>query len=244
MSGVYRSLFFPNHFTVASRWMSHKPQEKATSNDFLYVIANGPSFPDKEKLFLKAMQAVQGGASYMQYMDHRSDFSPLLKTCLQLQKMLQRVGVPLMINTRYPIEIARAVGAAGVYLEEGFPVSEARTILGEKAIIGIPVKTKEEVIAAEKLPVNFLSVKVALSQRTSPGHDTTWGSEGLREVRAISSHQLVAVGAMTPASAEQIYSILRADDMIAMAGGIMDAEDPRAVAQEMHMIWQRVRKES
>lgn len=169
--------------------------------------------------------------------------------------MLQRVEVPLIINTRYLMEIARATDADGVFLEETFSASEtrmtleervieARAILGERAIIGIPVKTKEEVIAAEKMPVNFLSVKIAPSQRTSPGYDNTWGSEGLREVRAISSHQLVAVGAITLASAEQIYGILDSDDKIAMVGGVMDAEDPRAVAQEMHMIWKRVREGS
>lgn len=164
MSTIYRSLFFPNHFTVAScqlkRWMAHKPRERDTSNNFLYVIANGPSFPDKNALILKVMQTVQGGASWVQYNDHQSDLPTLLQTSIELQKMLQRIGVPLMVNTRHLIKVAQACNADGVYLEEEFPISEARSALGPRAIIGIPVRTREEVIAAEQTDVDYLSVKI------------------------------------------------------------------------------------
>ena len=86
----------------------------------LYLVANRPSFPDEKLFFSKIMESVKGGVSCVQLRDHQSDFASALKTAARLRDMLK--GIPFFINTLKPFEVARAVHADGVYLEEKFPL--------------------------------------------------------------------------------------------------------------------------
>lgn len=171
------------------------------------------------------MRAVKGGVSCVQLRDYESDFATTLKTAFHLKNLLQ--GVPLFINTPYAIELAKAVRAEGVFLEEKVPM--ARKMLGEKAIIGVSVRTIEDIRAE----ADYLSVKVSPSKQTCSKNDLLWGMEGLRTIRALSSRRIVAVGGLNVESAESIYRELRAGDGIAMAGGLMNEIDPCATARKI-----------
>jgi thiamine monophosphate synthase len=87
-------------------------------------------------------------------------------------------------------------------------------------------------------------VKVFPSKRTCPRNDLLWGIEGLREIRSISSHRIVAIGGLTTKDAERIYRKLYLEDGIAMAGGLMNEEDPKKTAQRVRSICQQVRGQS
>jgi thiamine-phosphate pyrophosphorylase len=205
----------------------------------LYLVANLPSFRDRNLFFSKIQKAVAGGVSCVQLRDDRSDYPTRLGVAVRLREMLK--GVPLFINTRDAIKLAREVGAEGVYLEEGSSYLEARQILGEEAIIGIPVRSKAEVMAANQTrAINYLSAKVFRSDKTCPRNDALLGIEGLKEVCATSHHPVVAIGGLKVHSVEEIYCHLRCGDGIAMAGGLMDQDDPGLIAQNIRAIRRRV----
>ena len=143
------------------------PRCRLTFDLSLYLIANRPSFQDENRFFSKIMSAVKGGVSCVQLRDHKGDLSTTIRTALRLKNMLQ--GVPLFINTLQPFDVIHAVDAEGVYLEDNFPHSEARKLLGRKAIIGASVKTMEEVMAlGQAKEVDYISVKVSPSKKTCP----------------------------------------------------------------------------
>lgn len=205
----------------------------------LYLVANRPSYPDENLFISKIMGAVKGGVSVVQLRDHKSDFVTTLRTASRLKKMLK--DVPLFINTLRPFEVMQAVGADGVYLEENFPHSEVRKLLGRNVIIGIPVKTIEEVLSLEhSSDIDYLSVKILPSKRTCPRNDQLWGIEGLQEVRAISPHRIVAIGGLNLECVESVYRELYLSDGIAMAGGLMEENDPCITAQKIRAIHRRV----
>lgn len=208
----------------------------------VYVVANRPSYPNENVFFSKIKELVRAGISCVQLRDHKNDFATTLRTASRLKDLLK--DTPLFINTLKPFEIALAVDAAGVYLEENYSYTEARRVLGPKAILGIGVKTMAEVIAAEQIPgIDYLSVKVSASKRTCPKNDYLWGLEGLRSVRTISSHRIVAIGGLNVECLEPIYKILHFNDGIAMAGGLMEAENPFLAVQKIRAIRQKVRGE-
>jgi thiamine-phosphate pyrophosphorylase len=154
-------------------------------------------------------------------------------------------GVPFFINTLRPVEVAKAVGADGVNLEEKFSYSEARKILGSNAIIDIPVKTMDEVVAAGQMSeIDYLSVKVLPSKRTCPKNDAIWGLEGLQRVRDFSRHRVVAIGGLNLEGVAPVYEILHFDDGIALAGGLMEEDDPFATTQKIQAVRQKVRETS
>lgn len=206
----------------------------------LYLVANRPSFQNERLFFSKIRRAVRGGVSCVQLRDHTSDFKTALKTAKALKAVLGRT--PLFINTRHSFEIAQAVHADGVYLEESIPYSEARKYLGAKAIIGVPVKTLEDVHAVKLNPdIDYLSVKIAPSKRTCPRNNAIWGLDGLRTIRASLPHRIVVIGGLNLECAESAYREIRPDDGIAMAGGIMAEDDPYQTAKKIQAICRRIR---
>lgn len=234
MSSICRSVLACGHL--------HTPKGRRSFDLSLYLVANRPSFQDENLFFSKINASVKGGVSCVQLRDHQSDFDATLRTAARLKEMIK--GIPLFINTLKPIEVALAIDAQGIYLEEKFPYSEARKLLGRTAIIGIPVKTINEALALGKTnEVDYISVKIAPSKRTCPRNDEILGRDGLRSIRAISPHRIVAIGGLNLECVESVYRELRIDDGIAMAGGLMEEEYPCLTAQKIQEICQRVRGE-
>lgn len=206
----------------------------------LYLVANRPSFQDENLFFAKIMAAVKGGVSCVQFRDHKNDLPATIKMALRLKNMLQ--GVPLFINTLQSFDVVQAVDAEGIYLEDNFSHLEARKLLGRKIIIGTSVKTMEEVLAlGQTKEVDYLSVKISPSKKTCPRNDQLWGIEGLRYVRAITSQRIVAIGGLNLSCVEPVYRELRLDDGIAMAGGLMEEDNPYVTAQKICAIHQKIR---
>jgi thiamine-phosphate pyrophosphorylase len=226
-----------------SSWMRLPvPRSRPVVDLSLYLVANKPSFQDENVFFTKIMAAVKGGVSCVQLRDHKNDLSTTIRTACALKKMLK--GVPIFINTLQSFEVVHAVDAEGIYLEDYFPYAEARKLLGSKVVIGMSVKTMEEVAALGRVSeIDYVSVKVSPSKKTCPRNDQLWGIEGLRQVRAMIPHRIVAIGGLNLSCVEPVYRELRLDDGIAMAGGLMDAEDPDTAAQKIHSIWQKIREE-
>jgi thiamine-phosphate diphosphorylase len=225
-----------------SRLLSNHSLSRGPLDLSLYLVANRPSFHD-EKLFLRKVgELVKGGVSCVQLRDHKNGFKATLKTAALLKEMLGEIPLFINVLTR-PFEVIREVGADGIYLEEPFPHSEARKLLGSRGVIGAPVKTMEDVLNVGN-EVDYLSVKISPSKRTCPRNDHLWGMEGLRRVRESSSHRIVAIGGLNLECAEAVYRELREDDGIAMAGGLMGERDPRRTARKILAIRQRIREEA
>ena len=95
--------------------------------------------------------------------------------------------------------------------------------------------------AGQTNDVDYLSVKVSLSNRTCPKNHVLWGMEGLRKIRLLSAHRIVAIGGLNLDCVESIYRDLRSDDGVAMAGGLMEEDDPYLTAQKIQAIREKVR---
>lgn len=205
----------------------------------LYLVANRPAFQDESLFLSKIRESVEGGVSCVQLRDHQSDFEKTVKMAAHLREMLR--GVSFFVNTHKVFEVAQAADADGVFLEEKVSISEARERLGPKAIIGMSVRTMDDVLAVgQSSEIDYLSVKISPSKRTCPRNDEIWGMEGFRRIRKISPHRIIAIGGLNLARAESVFRELYFDDGIAMAGGLMREEDPRLTAQNVLAIRQRV----
>lgn len=232
----------PTSRSILSYSSSHIPKLRKSFDLSLYLVANKPSYPDENLFISKIMASVRGGVSCVQLRDHISNSAATLKTAIRLKEMLKDTDTPLFINTLHSIDIAHAVDAEGIYLEEQFQPSEIRKLLGRKIIIGIPVKTMDEVLAAgENDEIDYLSVKVHPSKKTCPKNDLLWGMDGLRNIRTISPHRIAAIGGLNLECSEIVYRELHSDDGIAMAGGLMGENNPCVTASEILAICHKIR---
>jgi thiamine-phosphate pyrophosphorylase len=79
--------------------------------------------------------AISGGADTIQYRQKTGETMHMIRVAEQIKGLCKRAGVTFIINDR--VDVAIASQADGVHLgQNDFPISLARKLLGERAIIG------------------------------------------------------------------------------------------------------------
>jgi len=117
----------------------------------LYGIVD-PERSQNRPLDELARISAENGVTIIQYRDKKSDIRAMIKNGRAMKQALEETNVPLIINDR--VDVALACDADGVHLgQQDMPISDARTLLGPEAIIGISIKTIEE---AKACPVDMI----------------------------------------------------------------------------------------
>jgi thiamine-phosphate pyrophosphorylase len=87
--------------------------------------------------------AIAGGADTIQLREKRAETREMIRVADQIQALCKRAGVTFIVNDR--VDVAIASHADGVHLgQNDFPIPLARSLLGEKAIIGGSAGNMEE----------------------------------------------------------------------------------------------------
>ena len=185
-----------------------------------------------------AEAAVRGGVTAVQLREKECPAAEFLDLALRLRAILDRLGIPLIINDA--VEIAAESRAAGVHLGQGdaSPV-EARRLLGPQAIIGLSVESLGQAEAAAEWDLDYLGVSPVFLTATKTNTGGAWGLEGLRQLRARTQKPLVAIGGINASNAA---SVLEAGaDGLAAVSAIVSAPDPESAARELRTIVDRYR---
>lgn len=178
-------------------------------------------------------KAVAGGVRYVQLREKGLPTRSFIELAVHLKKLLYPAGVPLMINDR--VDVALASGADGVHVgQEDMPYETARKLLGPSALIGLSVETWEDVVAAQRLDVDYLGVSPVFDTPTKTDTKGMWGLEGLARIRAYSRHPLVAIGGLNAANAEAV--VMAGADCVAVVSAICAAADPFRAARDLDEI--------
>lgn len=197
----------------------------------LYAITDGP----RADLLDVAAAALYGGAALLQYRDKTADAPRRLQEARALQGLCAARGVPLIVND--DVELAAAVGAAGVHLgEDDANIAAARARLGENAIIG--VSCYDSLARARQLAAagaDYLAFGAFFPSTTKPGarHATP---ALLREARALGL-PLVAIGGITPDNGGPL--IEAGADYLAVIAAVFGAADVRVAARRFSDLFAR-----
>ena len=190
----------------------------------LYAITDGPR-PD---LLAAAAAALSGGAVMLQYRDKTADAPRRRDEALALQELCARHAVPLIIND--DVELARAIGAAGVHLGErdGDPAA-ARARLGDHAIIGVSCyDSLARARDATSAGADYLAFGAFFPTATKPNARRA----SLELLRAAKEFGLprVAIGGITPDNARPLLDA--GADFLAVVSGVFGAANPEAAAKK------------
>ena len=193
----------------------------------LYAITC-PERLDGRLLARVAEQAILGGADVVQLRDKKAGDEELLRQAKALLPVTRRHGVPLIINDR--LEVAKRCGADGVHLgQNDGTLSEARRVLGEKAICGRSTHSPEEALAAEAEGFDYIGVGPIYATPTKAGRPAV----GLELVRFASDRlevPFVAIGGVDPSNLGEVLNAgARA---VAAVRAVMGQPDPRAAARQ------------
>jgi thiamine-phosphate pyrophosphorylase len=145
----------------------------------------------------------------------------------RLAQIAAEQGFALSIST--DVELAAAVGAAGVHLQAATQVAEARGRLGY-AIIGMSAHSVADVAAAAAAGADYVTLSPIYLTQSKPGYGPALGTEAVRAAAA----QGIPVLALAGVTAGTAGSCLAAGASgVAVMGEIMRAKDPARVVRDL-----------
>lgn len=112
-------------------------------------------------------QAVIGGCTLVQLREKEIPALDFYMLALEIKKITDRYGIPLIINDR--IDIAMATGAGGVHIgQRDIPADIARKVIGKDMLLGVSVGSAVEAIDAVKAGADYLGVGAMFPTGTKP----------------------------------------------------------------------------
>jgi thiamine-phosphate pyrophosphorylase len=196
----------------------------------LCLVTNKKNIPfDVYRSFV--LKAVQGGVTSVQLREKTTNLDEFEQMARQLQSILKRLNVPLIINDH--VEIAKRVDASGIHLgQSDISPMIARQILGPDKWIGLSIETEDQLEIANQLTcIDYVAASAVFPSKTKPDCTTVWGIHGLRRLTELSKHPVMAIGGITHANIDLIID--SGASGAAVVGAIHDASCPRAAAKKL-----------
>jgi len=190
--------------------------------------ANGRSLADIARL-------IASDVTLVQLRDKHGDTRRMVEQARAIRATLK--GVPLLINDR--VDVALAAGADGVHIgQDDMSATDARRLLGPKAIIGLSLKTIEEAKAAPVQHLDYVAIGgVFVTQ--SKENPKPVGLDGFARIfAALGLHApdlpVVAIAGIDGANAGSV--IAAGADGVAVISALSMASDPAKAAKDMRAI--------
>ncbi|MBA7551793.1 Thiamine-phosphate synthase [subsurface metagenome] len=204
----------------------------------LYLVTDEKMSLDRDISYV-VEQAVEGGVTMVQLREKELNTREFIKRSLNLKKLLSKYNVPLIINDR--VDIALAVEADGVHVgQSDMPYEYVKRLIPEKMMLGLSVETLDQAVEAEKYDLDYLSVSPVFFTPTKTNLYREWGIEGLRKLRSITKHKLIAIGGINSSNVDEV--IRAGADGVAVVSAICAAEDPKATSKELKSIIEKIEK--
>ena len=179
------------------------------------------------------LQSVKSGVAYVQLREKNVTTRFFVEEAIRIKKILLPYKIPLIINDR--VDVALACGAEGVHIgQDDMPYKLVRKLMGTKAIIGLSVENWQDVEESQKLDVDYIGVSPVFATPTKKDTKEPWGLEGLKKIKAVSHHPLVAIGGINESNAADV--IKAGADCIAVVSAICAAPDPIEATRTLNNI--------
>ena len=192
----------------------------------LYVILDRSTMGERGLAEI-ACAAIRGGADVLQLRAKSAPARALMDDAARLLRLTRRAGVPLIINDR--ADVARAVGADGVHVgQDDVPVSDARSLLGPRAIIGKSTHSLEQALAAQAEGADYIGFGPIFPTPTKP----EYGSVGLALIGEVRRRVRIPVVCIGGIDAAHLGEVLQAGaERVAVVRAICSATDPESAAR-------------
>ncbi len=174
-------------------------------------------------------RAVDGGCTAVQLREKELSSREFFYTAVSIKKLLEKRGVPLIINDR--VDIALAADADGVHIgQSDLPLVQARRLLGKEKIIGVTAPTLPLAIEAESGGADYIGVGAVFGTATKV--DAVENTiENLREITRRVKIPVVAIGGINSTN----ISLLAGSGIsgAAVVSGIIAKNDITAASKEL-----------
>ena len=139
--------------------------------------------------------AIQCGVRLFQYRNKTDSMLNSYRKGLILKKLAFNSGATFIVNDR--CDLAMALDADGVHLgQDDLPLESAQFIMGKEKIIGISTHRSEQVVAANNGGADYLGFGPIFPTVTKSDYKPVVGIQGLKQVRALTSLPIFAIGGL------------------------------------------------
>lgn len=218
-------------------WIWDDPSEKAIAAKLRQIkLYRNDNFrlqfitdaPDKSETVRQIKEVIDGGGKWIQVRMKDADDSEISEVVDIVRPLCRLNGVTLIIDDR--VELAAHLDVDGVHIgKDDMPPSEAREILGPRAIIGATANTFGDISRLSTGNVDYLGVGPFRFTTTKKRLAPVLGTDGYRSIRSQMNEKkitlpMVAIGGITLNDTDLLMST--GIDGIAVSGAIGRSGDP------------------
>lgn len=195
----------------------------------LYLVTNEPACLGRDLLEV-VEAAVKGGVDLVQIREKHLTEKAFLQKTLQLKEMLDRYGVPLIVNDN--LQVATQSKAAGIHVGNN-DITPAAILeqWSDCGILGYSLEYAEHLQRQHAALADYLALSPVFSTPTKKDTVTEWGLEGISNIRALTAKPLVAIGSISEENAADI--VKAGADCLAVVSAICSAPDPARAAEKI-----------
>ncbi|MBR2254268.1 MAG: thiamine phosphate synthase [Candidatus Methanomethylophilaceae archaeon] len=185
-----------------------------------------------------AEAAYRGNADAVQLRMKNADGRPMLEEAALIRELADEYCRFFFVNDR--VDVAYASGADGVHLgQTDLPVSHARDILGEQAVIGVSVDDVEQAIQAEEDGADYIGVGSVFRTSTKPDAKQAVGLDMVMLVKEAVKVPVVAIGGINMGN---IQDVIRAGaDSAAVVSAVCSKPDMEKATHDLKDLILKVR---
>jgi thiamine-phosphate pyrophosphorylase len=193
----------------------------------LYAVT--PDTLNTEQLCLKVEQALQGGASLVQYRNKVADAALRLRQASALLALCRSYQVPLIINDH--LDLCAQIDADGLHIgATDCDLGAARRLLGDAKILGASCYNHLDLaIKAQEEGASYAAFGACFSSDTKPNAvnaPLALFAEAKQKIKI----PIIAIGGITLENAPQV--IAAGANSIAVVGALFSADDITQIAKQ------------
>jgi len=194
----------------------------------LYVIVDPEQARGRDPVEV-ARQALEGGASIIQWRDKTRDKGEQLPQLWTLLDLCRQHGALLIVNDH--ADLALATGADGVHLgQKDLPPAAVRAFVPPDFIVGVSTNNVEEARRAQADGATYVAVG-ALFPTASKAVTRPASPQRLRDVKQAVSVPVVGIGGINEGNIDQVLAA--GADAVAVISAVITADDVRQAAARL-----------
>lgn len=177
-----------------------------------------------------AEEAIIGGVDIIQLREKDISHSEYLDKAKALKRITDQYQVPLIINDAPDIAVEIQAWGVHVGLSDTQPLAIVEKY-GDQLKIGWSLEYKNQLESPQMNATHHLGLSPIFKTATKTNTVTTWGFEGIKEIKGLTDKPLIAIGGMNPSNARQAFEA--GADSVAVVSAICSSTDPRKAAEDL-----------
>ena len=187
----------------------------------LYLVTNSDNFESDEIFLDRVALSIKSGVDIVQLREKNTTSKRFIYLAQRIRELTSHFGAAFIVNDR--VDIAEISNADGVHLgQDDIPVSYAREILGDNAIIGVSTHCPEHAKKAITDGADYIGVGPVFKTPTKPSKDPV-GLEYVKWAADNVNIPFFAIGSIDTANIKEVVEA--GAKRVAVIRAIMYADD-------------------